>query len=259
VNYRNELLDEAEALIGAIAPLALEYQSYVGPGALLRDGGNNLQARLRVSREWDKVFPRPRVVERKLEMAGYDDAASALSALSDAVFYVTGWIEMSWEEDETDVLAVDVHALRDAAIDEMSRARRTAIDQRGRSGADLAPLLTDAALMGDALRALAEDYLAFLDGCIPIPINEDESAEDRMRRVTTDYDKLPVVAIIEQLRRRGFNDSAEALRELSREVRLVVNLRDLEPDVGEAQIRDIDVRPIHKRVIDLLKRERSTS
>jgi hypothetical protein len=80
-----------------------------------------------------------------------------------------------------------------------------------------------------------------------------------MRRVTTDYDKLPVVAIIEQLRRRGFNDSAEALRELSREVRLVVNLRDLEPDVGEAQIRDIDVRPIHKRVIDLLKRERSTS
>jgi hypothetical protein len=118
VNYRNELLDEAEALIGAIAPLALEYQSYVGPGALLRDGGNNLQARLRVSREWDKVFPRPRVVERKLEMAGYDDAASALSALSDAVFYVTGWIEMSWEEDETDVLAVDVHALRDAAIDE---------------------------------------------------------------------------------------------------------------------------------------------
>lgn len=257
---RDDVLTEAAVLIDSLTPLAIEYQSYVrSPETPLDSNETNLDARLRVAHDYDKLTPL--VTVRKLEMAGYDEAAAALDEFWKAVFNVVGGLEMSWDDDESDVLDIDVRAMQEKALHELKRARAMGTDEPENSVATTEhtrriALLTDAALMADTLQSMGLDYQSFLEGCIPIPINEDESEEDRMRRVASEYDKLAPDSVVHNLQRQGFRDAAAALDDLSKTVSQVVHLKDIKPGVDDAEVLEIDVNAKHEKAIDQLKRAR---
>lgn len=253
------VLAEAAALIDALARLAIEYQFYVrSPAAPLNGDETNLEARIRVSREYDKLEPRGTV--RKLEMAGYDRAAEALEELRKAVFDVVGWLEMSWDPDESCVLDIDVAAMRNKAHRELGTGRAVGSGaQDGGATADdgqRIALLTEAALLADTLQSLGLDYQSCLDGCIPIPIDEDESDQDRMRRVASEYDQLAPNAVVDNLLKQGLRQAAAALDDLSKEVDQIVHNKDTKPSVNNAEILEIEINDKHKKTIDQLKHDR---
>lgn len=247
---KDELLDEAADLVRTMTTLALEYQACVR-AAGEDDGQQNLSNRLRLSSEYDALTPR--TTQRKLEMAGFDAAASAVEDLRSAVFEVVGSWEMSMGDDDSHALSVNVEGKSDAAGKEIEGARE---QQEPSISPDVVALLTQAALLADEIESLGSDFQISLDGCIPYPIDEDESDEERLQRLASQYGRIEIESVIGLLEKQGFKSAAQALTMLSDTVGRVVRSTDAEGDTKD-DILALDLCRLRDDVIESLKRVRT--
>lgn len=211
---KNSAFDDAARLSEALAAMALEYQGHFR--AEDDNDRTHQRAMSEISGRWD---PEPsRVMVRRLEMTGCDEAAAAIDKLSTAVFRVISALDVHWSmEDAVDDINTDVATLRDTALRELSSASETSSEQSGDAGGEALQrivLLTDAAVLADHAFSLGLEFQSYREGCRPSPDDEDP-IEVHMKCIADDYDQLDPASIVEKLGLNGFAAAATALDDLS--------------------------------------------
>jgi hypothetical protein len=248
---QDNVLTDAAKLTEELAAMAVEYQSHFRAED---DGdGTHRKAMSEIGDRWD---PEPsRVMVRRLEMVGRDEAAAAFDRLSTAVFRVVAALDVHWAMEEAlDDINTDVAPLRDAALHELSCASETFSDQEGDVGDEKIQriaLLTDAAVLADNMFSLGLEYQSYREGCLPSADDEDP-IEVHMKRVADDYDQLDPAPIIGKLELKGFAAAAVALDDLSEAAGSHIICGRGEDHADERQILD-NLTAKRDKAIDALK------
>lgn len=250
---QDNLLSEAAKLVEALTATGVEFQERFRA----EDDSDEERERAlaQLSNQWN---PEPyNVMVRRLEMAGIDEAAAKFIDLETTVHRIVTALDPGkyWEmEDALEDINVDVGAMRQNALDELARVREhfagqekgaTSAEQKERVG-----VLTEAAVLADKLYFLSLEHESYRDGSLPLPENEDESAEEGIRRVASEYDQQNPAPIIEWLESQGFRAAAAALDDLLKAASYVVRLGE-DDDIDE-QVLD-KLSAIWKKAIDALK------
>lgn len=250
---QDNLLSEADQLIDALTATGVEFQERFR----VEDDSDDEreQALTQLSNQWD---PQPyNVIIRRLEMAGFDEAAAKFIHLETAVHGIVTALDPGkyWEmEDALEDINVDVGAIRQDALDELDRVRgNLAGHEIGHTSAgqkERVAVLTDAAVLADKLYFLSLEHESYRDGSLPLPENEDESAEEGMSRVTSAYEQVNPAPLSEWLEAHGSRAAAAALNDLSKAASDVVRLGQ-DDDIDEQLLDQLSA--MWNKAIDALK------
>lgn len=179
---------------------------------MLRADESDFDARLALAGQCREKFMRePYAVARRLEIAGYEPAAAAVSDHAKNVNQFS-LIEVSWDPDDSYAAEIDVESTHDRVLEELDRARKAEASLRP-NDAELKALI-DAADLADSLAWIADDYLLYLEGWSPAGYDMNESDDERMEQARKEHDDLPCANVIRDCDERSGLD--RVARELSR-------------------------------------------
>lgn len=227
---RVQLIEEARKLVDEMSTLCLEYQKLIRDPhySAIPDAGN-LGRRLDLANECNHQFrTRPAVIASRLQVAGYVQAAESLLAYA-TVVHRFSLLTMSWDPEADRVLLEhDIAGESDHLFQLLEEGRRTAEaaePSRKNLSDDELSLLLDASDLICDLGQCSDDYFFYFEGLQDAhEIDEDIPNWVRMSDITAAYDKLPVRALVERSKARGFGELGSAIERLSEAVSDVVHL-----------------------------------
>lgn len=253
---QDDLLFEAAELVDAMTATGVTFQERF---RVEHDSDEEREQVLTLlSSQWE---PQPyNIMIRRLEMAGFDEAAAKFADLETAVHRIVTALDPGkyWEmEHALEDINVDVGAFRRGALDELARVRESITRDNKRhfstEQTERVAVLTDAAILADKLYFLSLEHESCRDGLHPLLENEGESPEKVMNRVTSQYDQLNSEPLREQLESRGLHEAAAALDALFKAAGEVVDLGE-DGDPQEQLLDQLGV--VWQKAIDALKAAR---
>lgn len=208
----SNVLDEARSLIEELSMAASAWQSYLLSGA---SNDDDLANPMRGTIQRYEQTLDSRDCSRRLDMYYFNEAAAALRAfykVIDAVFY-------PFSRRDTPLESIDVNAARRSALTVIEDVRRSLPEnenldwRQDASVMERLDALARAAFLADLILQLVCDYLGFSEGAIAVSYSE-ESPVDSMRRVSKQFNSLPIASISAELRRHRMENAAADLDDL---------------------------------------------
>lgn len=229
-SLRVQLISEARKLVEEMTALCLEYQNLLRePLFFTTPDSGNLSGRLDLADKCNDQFrTRPAVIARRLQVAGYTEAAESLLEYA-AVVRRFSLLTVSWDPNADIVLLEhDVTSASDSLLRLLEKGRRTTetdeLSRKNLSDDELSLFIAASDLIGD-LGQCSDDYMFYFEGLQDAhELEEDVPNDVRMNDITAAYNKLPVRAVVDRSTASGLEELGSAIERLSAAVSGIVHL-----------------------------------